>query len=118
MLRVYSIAHLDICVQAEVATPRQYSFKEGRGQVICCLLAAHAMCQLPLDLDLTYGKQHHLLRLRGDLLLVYEGCTPKQVRQTYVSSLTSSLQSIKTKHPLVSILMHVCLAFKQYLMLT
>ena len=48
-------------------------------QVICCLLAAHAMCQLPLDLDLTDGQQHHLLRLRGDLLLVYEGCTPTQV---------------------------------------
>ena len=72
--------HLDSHVQAEVATPRQYSFEEGRGQVVCCLLAAHAMCQLPLDLDLTDGKQHHLLRLRGDMLLVYEGCTPKQVR--------------------------------------
>ena len=71
--------HLDACVQTEVAAPRQYSFKEGRGQVVCCLLAAHAMCQLPLDLDLTDGKQHHLLRLRGDLLLVYEGCTPTQV---------------------------------------
>ena len=71
--------HLDSCVQAEVAAPRQYSFKEGRGQVVCCLLAAHAMCQLPLDLDLTDGQQHHLLRLRGDLLLVYEGCTPTQV---------------------------------------
>ena len=85
-----------------MATPRQYSFEEGRGQVICCLLAAHATCQLPLDLDLTDGKQHHLLQLRGDLLLVYEGCMPKQVRQTYVSSLTSSLQGIKTKHFLVS----------------
>ena len=71
--------HLGFCLQAEVAAPRQYSFKEGRGQVVCCLLAAHAMCQLPLDLDLTDGKQHHLLRLRGDLLLVYEGCTPTQV---------------------------------------
>ena len=66
-------------MQADVATPRQYTFKEGRGQVVCCLLAAHAMCQLPLDLDLTDGTRHHLLRLRGDLLLVYEGCTPKQV---------------------------------------
>ena len=77
--------HLDSSVQAEVAAPRQYSFKEGRGQVVCCLLAAHAMCQLPLDLDLTDGKQHHLLRLRGDLLLVYEGCTPTQVRWTCAS---------------------------------
>ena len=72
--------HLDSCVQAEVAAPRQYSFKEGLGQVVCCLQAAHAMCQLPLDLDLTDGQQHHLLRLRGDLLLVYEGCTPTQVQ--------------------------------------
>ena len=102
--------HLGFCAQAEVATPRQYLLNEGRGQVICCLLAVHAMCQLPLDLDLTDGKQHHLLRLRGDLLLVYEGCTPKQVRQTYVSSPTSSLQNIHTKHPLVYILAHVCLA--------
>ena len=74
--------HLDSRVQAEVAAPRQYSFKEGRGQVVCCLLAAHAMCQLPLDLDLTDGKHHHLLRLRDDLLLVYEECTPTQVRWT------------------------------------
>ena len=68
-------------MQAEVATPRQYTFEEGRGQAVCCLLAAHAVCQLPLDLDLTDGKHHHLLRLRGDLLLVYEDCTPKQVRR-------------------------------------
>lgn len=79
-------------MQADVATPRQYTFKEGRGQVVCCLLAAHAMCQLPLDLDLTDGTHHHLLRLRGDLLLVYEGCTPKQVSQTCLIFLTSSLQ--------------------------
>ena len=90
--------HPDSHVQAEVATPRQYSFNEGRGQVVCCLLAAHAMCQLPLDVDLTDGKVHHLLRLRGNLLLVYEGCTPKQVRQTCESCLTGSVQSIKTKH--------------------
>ena len=37
------------------------------------------MCQLPMDMDLTDGKLHHLLRPRGDQLLVYEGCTPKQV---------------------------------------
>ncbi|KAL3147718.1 hypothetical protein ABBQ32_002461 [Trebouxia sp. C0010 RCD-2024] len=73
----FRMNHPDV-LQAEVAAPRQYSFKEGRGQVVCCLLAAHAMCQLPLDLDLTDGQQHHLLRLRGDLLLVYEGCTPTQ----------------------------------------
>ena len=77
--------HFGSCTQAEVTEPRQYSFEEGRAQVVCCLLAAHAMCQLPLDLDLTDGKQHHLLRLRGDLLLVYEGCTPTQVRQTCTS---------------------------------
>ncbi len=85
--------HLDSRVQADVASPRQYSFDEGRGQAVCCLLAAHAMSQLPLDLDLTDGKQHHLLRLRGDMLLVYEGCTPKQVREVYATSLISSLQS-------------------------
>ena len=83
-------------VQAEVATPWQYSFEEGRRQVICCLLAAHAMCQLPLDLDLTDGKQHHLLRLRGDQLLVYEGCTPKQVSQT--CCIFYILYIIGTKH--------------------
>ncbi|DBA72461.1 TPA: hypothetical protein ACH3X2_010484 [Trebouxia sp. C0005] len=84
----FRMNHSDV-LQAEVTAPRQYSFKEGRGQVICCLLAAHAMCQLPLDLDLTDGKQHHLLRLRGDLLLVYEGCTPTQVCRTCASFWTS-----------------------------
>lgn len=85
--------HLDSHVQAGVATPRQDSFEDGRGPAVCCLLAARAMSQLPLDLDLTDGKQHHLLRLRGHMLLVYEGCTPKQVRQIDASSLISSLQS-------------------------
>ena len=83
------VMHFDSCVKAEVTAPRQYSFKEGRGQVVCSLLAAHAMCQLPLDLDLTDGNQHHLLRLRGDLLIVYEGCTPTQVRRTCASLWTS-----------------------------
>ncbi len=90
----HSDVHLDSHVQAEVAVPRRYSFKEGRGQVVCCLLAAHAMSQLSLDLDLTDGKQHHLLRLRGDLLLVYEGCMPTQVRQTCASFWTSSRQAL------------------------
>ena len=66
-------------MQAEVTAPKEYTFKEGRGQVVCCLLAAHKMCQLPLDLDLTDGKRHHLLRLRDNQLLVYQGCTPNQV---------------------------------------
>ena len=69
-------------MQAEVTAPKEYIFKEGRGQVICCLLAAHKMCQLPLILDLTDGKHHHLLRLRDDQLLVYQGCTPAQVSST------------------------------------
>ena len=56
-------------MQAEVIAPKEYTFKEGRGQVICCLLAAHKMCQLPLDLDLTDGKHHHLLGLRGNRCL-------------------------------------------------
>ena len=90
------IMHLDFHVQAEVTTPTEYTFKEGRGQVSCCLLAADSMCQLPLDLELTDGKQNHLLRLRGDWLLVYEGYTPKQVRQTFVSPLMSFLKHIKT----------------------
>ena len=105
-------------VQAEVATPRQYSFKEGRGQVICCLLAAHAMCQLPLDLDLTDGKQHHLLRLRGDQLLVYEGCTPTQVCQTccifhslYVIGTNSLFAHLDTHE---SPFTGLCLAFKPH----
>ena len=81
----------------QLTAPRQYSFKEGRGQLVCCLLAAHATCQLPLDLDLTDGKQHHLLPLRGDLLLVYEGCTPTQVRRTCASFWTSQCKvSIST----------------------
>ena len=91
-------------MQADVATPRQYTFKEGRGQVVCCLLAAHAMCQLPLDLDLTDGTHHHLLRLRGGLLLVYEGCTPKQVGQTRLVFLTSSLQVVQVQRNFLHIL--------------
>ncbi len=38
------------------------------------------MCQFPLDLDLSDGKRHHLLRLRGEHLLEYLDCTPKQVQ--------------------------------------
>lgn len=70
-------------MQGEVAEGRPYTFDEGRAQAICCLLAAHAMCQLPMDIDLTDGRQHHLLRLRDYMLLVYEGCTPTQVNQPY-----------------------------------
>ncbi|DBA98726.1 TPA: hypothetical protein ACH3X1_014499 [Trebouxia sp. C0004] len=84
--------------QAEVATPRQYSFEEGRSQVVCCLLAAHAMCQLPLDLDLTDGKQHHLLRLRGDMLLVSKGCTPKQAYHEMADFLTKQGTMLISKH--------------------
>ena len=95
-----------------MAAPSQYAFNEGRGQVVCCLLAAHAMCQLPLDLDLTDGKQHHLLRLRGDLLLVYEGCTPTQVRQTFI--FLDKLQKYQYQATLKSYLsVNVYLAFKK-----
>ena len=71
--------HLNPRMQAELTEPEEYTFQEVRGQAICCLLAAHKMCQLALVLDLTDGKRHHLLRLRGNELLVYQGCTPKQV---------------------------------------
>ena len=90
----YTVMHLNTYMQAEVTTPKEYTFKEGRGQVICCLLAAHKMCQLPLDLDLTDGKRHHLLRLRGNQLLVYQGCTPKQV-----PSMDNRLRASHDDHP-------------------
>ena len=91
-------------MQADFATPRQYTFKEGRAQVVRCLRAEHAMCQLTLDLDLTDGTHHHLLRLRGDSLLVYEGCTPKQVGQTCLVFLTSSLQVVCLKRHFLHVL--------------
>ncbi len=91
-------------MQVEVAAPRPYTFKEGRGQVICCLLAAHAMCQLPMDMDLTDGKQHHLLRLRDDQLLVYEGCTPTQVFYPPVTFLTTSLQIVKIYYQILQVM--------------
>ncbi|DBA84462.1 TPA: hypothetical protein ACH3X1_006089 [Trebouxia sp. C0004] len=96
----FRMNHPDV-LQAEVAAPRQYSFKEGRGQVVCCLLAAHAMCQLPLDLDLTDGQQHHLLRLRGDLLLVYEGCTPTQAYHEMADFLIRQGPMLTSKHTIL-----------------
>lgn len=93
------------CMQAEVAAPRPYTFEEGRDQAVCCLLAAHQLCQLPLDLDLTDGKHHHLLRLRGDFLLVYEDCTPTQVCQPCTAiCLASSLQNSQLKCHLMHIM--------------
>ena len=93
---------LGFCMQAEVGTPREYTFEEGQGQAVCCLLAAHAMCQPPLDLDVTDGKHHHLLRLRGHMLLVYEECTPKQVSQTCTVCLSSALQKFPDQLSLVA----------------
>ena len=67
-------------LQGRAVPAKEYTFGEGRAQVVCCLIAAYAMCQFPLDLDLTDGKRHHLLRLRGELLLEYLDCSPKQVK--------------------------------------
>ncbi|DBB15509.1 TPA: hypothetical protein ACH3X3_003730 [Trebouxia sp. C0006] len=88
-------------LQAGVATPRQDFFEDGRSPAVCCLLAARAMSQLPLDLDLTDGKQHHLLRLRGRMLLVYEGCTPKQAYHEMADFLTKQ-GSLRTRKRIVS----------------
>ncbi|KAL3142200.1 hypothetical protein ABBQ38_002550 [Trebouxia sp. C0009 RCD-2024] len=89
--------------QGEVAEGRPYTFDEGRAQAICCLLAAHAMCQLPMDIDLTDGRQHHLLRLRDYMLLVYEGCTPTQAYHAMAGFLISQggMSASKTmlRHP-------------------
>lgn len=62
------------------------------------MLAAHAMCQLPLDVDLTDGKQHHLLRLRGDLLFVYEGCMPTQAYREMADFLIRQGAMLTSKH--------------------
>lgn len=43
-------------LQARAVPPKEYTFGEGRAQVVCCLIAAYAMCQFPLDLDLSDGK--------------------------------------------------------------
>lgn len=66
-------------LQAKATPIDTCSFEEGQNEAICGLLAAHAQCQLPVDIGLTDGKHHHLFRLRNDQLLVYENCTPKQV---------------------------------------
>ena len=83
-----------LLLQARAVPPKEYTFGEGRAQVVCCLIAAYAMCQFPLDLDLSDGKRHHLLRLRGDQLMEYLNCTPKQVQlhSELVSGGTSELK--------------------------
>ena len=68
-----------LVVLGRAVPPEEYNFAAGRAQAVCVLIAAHAVC--PLDLDLTDGKRHHLLRLRGDHQPGYLDCTPKQVHQ-------------------------------------
>ena len=87
-----------LLLQARAVPPKEYTFGEGRAQVVCCLIAAYAMCQFPLDLDLSDGKRHHLLRLRGDQLVEYLNCTPKQVQLYLEAPLNSSKTGSKILH--------------------
>jgi hypothetical protein len=50
----------------------------NKGQSIAVALGALASCRWPVFVDLTDGELHHLLALKGDSLVVWEGLTPSQ----------------------------------------
>lgn len=76
-------------LQANIVN-RALAFDDGRAQVICAVLAGAALCQTPLLMDLTDGEVHHLLRLQGQELVVFQDCTPKQVMlQAYNGKVSS-----------------------------
>ncbi|KAL3152606.1 hypothetical protein ABBQ32_001624 [Trebouxia sp. C0010 RCD-2024] len=56
-----------------------------------------------MDIDHTDGRQHHLLRLRNHMLLVYEGCTPTQAYHAMAGFLNSqdgtSASKTMLRHP-------------------
>ena len=47
-----------------------------KGQAVMALLAAHALNNYPVLLDLTDGVVHHLLQLMGTSLIAWEDLTP------------------------------------------
>ena len=65
----------------QTASP-SFNWTRHRGQAVAILIAAHATAQVPLDLDVTDGSVHTLLRLRGKKLVVYANLTSTQVALT------------------------------------
>ena len=49
-----------------------------KGQAIVALLAAHALTDYPVLLDLTDGVTHHLLQLTGTSLIAWTNLSPQQ----------------------------------------
>lgn len=58
---------------------RPLKFEDDRAQAVCVIIAAAAVCQTPVLVDLTDGELHNLLLLEGDALRVYQDCSPRQV---------------------------------------
>ena len=84
---------IDGCLMASILLQRQGQtpsstgslWPQHRAQVIVVLIAAHCTAltaRVPLDLDLTDGTVHNLLRLRGEELLVYENLSSTDVGPT------------------------------------
>ena len=66
----------------QAAEPTRFNWTRHRGQAIAALIAAHATALVPLDLDITDGSCHTLLRLRGNQLVVYANLSSTQVEPT------------------------------------
>ena len=66
----------------QAANLSNFDWKRHRGQAVAILIAAHASAQVPLDLDVTDGSVHTLLRLRGNQVVVYANLSSTQVEPT------------------------------------
>ena len=71
-----------ILLHLQTASPSSFKWTRHRGQAVAILIAAHATAQVPLDLDVTDGEVHTLLRLRSKQLVVYANLTSTQVELT------------------------------------
>lgn len=58
--------------------PRHVAFSTHRGQCISSCLGAYAYNRFPLLLDLTDGEVHHMIRVNGSQLILWEGLSPQQ----------------------------------------
>ena len=68
----------NMCLQADLVD-RQLKFEDHCAQAVCVIIAAAAVCQTPVLVDLTDGELHNLLQLEGDALRLYQNCSPRQV---------------------------------------
>lgn len=68
----------NLYLQADLVD-RPLKFEDDRAQAVCVFIAAAAVCQTPILVDLTDGELHNLLQLKGNALLKYENCSPRQV---------------------------------------